>query len=97
MGRRWPTPGCRSRRRERSSRRWRSSPTRLTAADPMPGRVLYDEDLTRFAAGAKPVTDTNASPSPEPPADAFAELAAARGARGRPAAGAALAFGPDPH
>jgi hypothetical protein len=34
--------------------------------------VLYGEDLTRFAAGAKPVTDANASPSPEPPADAFA-------------------------
>jgi hypothetical protein len=46
--------------------------TRLTAADPMPGRVLYNEDLTRFAGGAKPVTDANASPSPEPPADAFA-------------------------
>ncbi len=46
--------------------------TRLTAADPMPGRVLYGEDLTRFTAGAKPVTDANASPSPEPPADAFA-------------------------
>jgi spermidine synthase len=49
--------------------------TRLTAADPMPGRVLYDEDLTRFAAGAKPVTDANARPSPEPPDDAFASLA----------------------
>jgi spermidine synthase len=46
--------------------------TRLTAADPMPGRVLYDEDLTRFTAGAKPVTDANASPSPEPPPDTFA-------------------------
>jgi hypothetical protein len=56
--------------------------TRLTAADPMPGRVLYSEDLTRFAAGAKPVTDANASPSPEPPADTFAVLAAAQGARG---------------
>jgi spermidine synthase len=72
--------------------------TRLTAADPMPGRVLYDEDLTRFAAGAKPVTDANAGPSPEPPADAFAVLAAALGARGGPAAaGAGLALGPDPH
>ena len=50
--------------------------TRLTAADPMPGRVLCGADLTRFAAGAKPVTDANASPSPEPPADAFASLAA---------------------
>ena len=56
--------------------------TRLTAADPMPGRVLYDTDLTRFAAGAKPVTDANASPSPEPPADAFAVLVG-RGLRGR--------------
>jgi spermidine synthase len=46
--------------------------TRLAAGDPMPGRVLYGEDLTRFAAGAKPVTDANASPSPAPPADAFA-------------------------
>jgi spermidine synthase len=55
--------------------------TRLTAADPMPGRVLYGEDLTRFAAGAKPVTDANASPSPEPPAEAFAVLAGSRGGR----------------
>ena len=58
--------------------------TRLTAADPMPGRVLYNEDLTRFAGGAKPVTDANASPSPEPPADAFAVLAAPRSARAMP-------------
>jgi len=72
--------------------------TRLTAADPMPGRVLYGEDLTRFTAGAKPVTDANASPSPEPPADAFASLAAPLGALGRPAAaGPVLPFGPDPH
>ena len=72
--------------------------TRLTAADPMPGRVLYDQDLTRFAAWAKPVTDANAGPSPEPPADVFAMLAAALGARGWPtAAGAGLALGPDPH
>jgi spermidine synthase len=49
--------------------------TRLTAADPMPGRVLSDEDLIRFAGGAKPVTDANASPSPAPPADAFVVLA----------------------
>ena len=46
--------------------------TRLAAGDPMPGRVLHGEDLTRFAAGARPVTDANASPSPMPPADAFA-------------------------
>jgi len=46
--------------------------TRLAAADPMPGRVLHGEGLIRFAAGAKPKTDENASPSPVPPADAFA-------------------------
>ena len=39
--------------------------TRLTAADPMPGRVLYGEDLTRVTAGAKLVTDASARPSPE--------------------------------
>jgi spermidine synthase len=41
--------------------------TRLAAADPMPGRVLHGGELTRFAAGAKPVTDANARPSPAPP------------------------------
>jgi spermidine synthase len=49
--------------------------TRLAAADPMPGRVLHGEELARFTAGARPVTDVNASPSPAPPADAFAVLA----------------------
>jgi spermidine synthase len=46
--------------------------TRLVAADPMPGRVLHGDELTRFAAGAKPVTDANASPSPAPPPEVFA-------------------------
>lgn len=46
--------------------------TRLAAGDPMPGRVLHGQELTRFAAGARPVTDANASPSPAPPPDAFA-------------------------
>jgi hypothetical protein len=46
--------------------------TRRTAADPMPARVLHGDDLTRFAAGAKPVSDADARPSPAPPADAFA-------------------------
>jgi spermidine synthase len=45
--------------------------TRLTAADPMPGRVLDGIDLDRFAAGAKPVTDATARPSPAPPPDLF--------------------------
>lgn len=46
--------------------------TRRAAADPMPGRVLYGDELTRFAAGAKPVTDADARPSPAPPSGAFA-------------------------
>jgi spermidine synthase len=46
--------------------------TRLTAGDPMPGRVLHGDELTRFAAGAQPVTDANARPSPAPPPGAFA-------------------------
>ena len=46
--------------------------TRRAAADPMPGRVLHGADLTRFEAGAKPVSDADARPSPAPPADAFA-------------------------
>jgi spermidine synthase len=46
--------------------------TRLAAADPMPGRVVHGDELTRFAAGAKPVTDASAGPSPAPPPDAFA-------------------------
>ena len=45
--------------------------TRLAAGDPMPARVLHGEDLTRFAAGAKPVGDADASPSPMPPAAVF--------------------------
>ncbi len=46
--------------------------TRLAAGDPMPGRVLYGDELTRFAAGARPVTDAVASPSPDPPPGAYA-------------------------
>ena len=45
--------------------------TRLAAADPMPGRVRHGEELARFTAGAKPVTDADASPSPAPPAGVF--------------------------
>ncbi len=45
--------------------------TRRAAADPMPGRVLHGTALTRFTAGAKPVTDATAQPSPEAPAGAF--------------------------
>jgi spermidine synthase len=45
--------------------------TRLTAADPMPGRVLDGTALDRFAAGARPVGDAAARPSPTPPRDMF--------------------------
>jgi len=40
---------------------------RRAAADPMPGRVLDGSDLDRFTAGAKPVTDRTALPSPALP------------------------------
>jgi spermidine synthase len=46
--------------------------TRLVAADPMPARVRHGEELTRFASGAKPVSDAAARPSPVPPAEVFA-------------------------
>jgi spermidine synthase len=45
---------------------------RRTAGDPMPGRVVYGADLARFTAGAKPVTDATAGPSPAAPPGAFA-------------------------
>ena len=38
--------------------------TRLAAADPFPGRVVHGSDLVRFIAGARPVTDACAGPSP---------------------------------
>ncbi|HLI42077.1 MAG TPA: fused MFS/spermidine synthase [Streptosporangiaceae bacterium] len=46
--------------------------TRLAAADPVPGRVLHGEALDRFVAGARPVTDATARPSPAPPPGVFA-------------------------
>jgi spermidine synthase len=46
--------------------------TRRAAADPLPGRVLHGRDLKRFTAGAKPVTDVTATPSPAAPPGAFA-------------------------
>lgn len=45
--------------------------TRRAAGDPFPGRVMYGEELTRFAAGAPPVTDATARPSPSPPDSVF--------------------------
>jgi spermidine synthase len=46
--------------------------TRRAASDPMPGRVVHGADLARFAAGARPVTDADAKPSPTPPPGVFA-------------------------
>ena len=46
--------------------------TRRAAGDPMPGRVVHGRDLTRFTAGARPVTDATATPSPAAPPGAFA-------------------------
>jgi spermidine synthase len=46
--------------------------TRLTAADPVPGRVLDGAALDRFAGAAKPVADAWARSSPLPPQNLFA-------------------------
>jgi hypothetical protein len=46
--------------------------TRRAAGDPLPGRVLHGRDLKRFTAGARPVTDATAAPSPAAPPGAFA-------------------------
>ncbi len=45
--------------------------TRRTAGDPHPGRVEHGRALTDFVAGALPVTDATARPSPAPPPAAF--------------------------
>jgi spermidine synthase len=45
--------------------------TRRCAGDPMPSRVVHDEELDRFVGQAVPVTDAEAQPSPQPPAGIF--------------------------
>jgi spermidine synthase len=45
--------------------------TRRCAGDPMPSRVVSDEELDRFVGQAAPVTDADARPSPQPPAGIF--------------------------
>ncbi|THA26274.1 spermine synthase [Streptomyces sp. RKND-216] len=45
--------------------------TRRVAGDPHPGRVEHGAALASFAAGAKPVTDATAAPSPAPPTGSF--------------------------
>jgi spermidine synthase len=46
--------------------------TRLTAADPFPARVVEGGALARFVAGAGPITDADAEPSPPMPPEVFA-------------------------
>jgi spermidine synthase len=46
--------------------------TRRAAGDPFPARVVDGADLDRFVAGARPITDAGAEPSPVPPPDVFA-------------------------
>jgi hypothetical protein len=45
---------------------------RRAASDPFPGRVVDGDDLDRFVAGARPITDGKAQLSPAPPPEAFA-------------------------
>ena len=44
---------------------------RRCARDPMPSRVVHDEDLDRFVGSARPVRDADAVASPEPPEGVF--------------------------
>jgi spermidine synthase len=44
---------------------------RRTAGDVFPARVEYGGSLTRFTGAARPVTDTDAVPSPVPPGGSF--------------------------
>jgi spermidine synthase len=56
-----------------SARRLPIAPlVRRTAADPFPARVVEGDELDRFTAGARPITDADAEPSPVPPPDVFA-------------------------
>jgi hypothetical protein len=44
---------------------------RLAAGNPFPARLVAGEELARFAAGARPVTDAQAADSPPPPHHIF--------------------------
>jgi spermidine synthase len=46
--------------------------TRRAARDPFPAGVVVGAELSGFVAGARPITDAVARPSPAPPADVFA-------------------------
>jgi hypothetical protein len=45
--------------------------TRRLAGDPLPARLVHGDELTRFTAGAAPVSDADAQPSPAPPPGVF--------------------------
>jgi spermidine synthase len=46
--------------------------TRRLAADPFPARVMAGDELDRFTAGAAPIEDAGAEPSPPMPPEIFA-------------------------
>ena len=46
--------------------------TRLTAADPFPARVVEGDALAQVVAGAEPIVDAHARPSPPMPPEVFA-------------------------
>jgi spermidine synthase len=47
---------------------------RRAAGDPFPARLVHGGDLGRFIAGARPITDARAEPSPAPPPDVFTQF-----------------------
>ena len=51
---------------------------RATAGDPIPGRLVESAGLTRFTAGARPVRDSCARPSPPPPDGVFSHVKTVR-------------------
>lgn len=57
---------------------------RRCAADPFPARIWEGAELDRIAAGARPVQDGEAPPSPEPPEGAFSVGGASAGADAGP-------------
>ncbi len=59
--------------------------TRRAARDPFPARVVDGDELDRFVAGARPITDAAAAPSPAPPPSVFADRR--RPGRARPDTG----------
>jgi hypothetical protein len=46
--------------------------TRRLAADPFPARLVAGAELDRFTAGAAPIVDASAEPSPPMPPEVFA-------------------------